>query len=92
MDAVEGVVGPPQSDLSLTEARALVGPNLVLWGGISQDYLLDLHEQQDFEAAVKQAAQEVSGDSRMILGIADRVPVGAEFERLEAIPTLIGQV
>jgi len=91
VDAVEGLAGPPQSDLSLTEARALAGPDLILWGGISQDYLLDMHEPPAFEAAVRQAVQEVTGDQRMILGIADRVPVDADYSRLEAIPDLIAQ-
>jgi hypothetical protein len=31
-------------------------------------------------------------DSRMILGVADRVPVDAEVSRLEAIPSLVERV
>jgi len=61
----------------------------VLWGGIAQDYLLDLHNQQDFETAVRQARQEVKGDRRMILGIADRVPVDAKLDRLLAVANLV---
>jgi hypothetical protein len=91
VDAIEGLAGPPQSDLTLTEARDLVGPDLILWGGISQDYLLDMHEQPAFEQAIRQAVQEVGGDNRMILGVADRVPVEADINRLEAIPDLIAQ-
>lgn len=89
VDVIEGVCGPPQGNLSLAEARALAGPNVTLWGGIPQDFLLDLHDQAKFEAAVRQAAAEVSGDSRLVLGVADRVPTEADLSRLEAIPTLI---
>ena len=46
-------------------------------------------ERPEFEAAVLQAAREVHGDARMILGVADRVPVEAEFDRLQAIPALV---
>lgn len=89
VDGFEGICGPPQSDLSLVQARELVGPGPTLWGGIPQDVLLDTHEEQEFEAAVLRAIQDVRGEDRVILGVADRVPVGAELSRLQAIPDLI---
>jgi hypothetical protein len=46
-------------------------------------------ERPEFEAAVLQAGREVQGDARMILGMADRVPVEAELDRLQAIPALV---
>jgi hypothetical protein len=89
VDGFEGICGPPQSDLSLVQAREAVGPGPTLWGGIPQDVLLDTHEEQEFEAAVLRAIQEVRGEERMILGVADRVPVDTELSRLQAIPDLI---
>ncbi len=91
IDGIEGISGPPQSDTSLAEARELAGSGLTLWGGIPQGFLLPIHESHIFEAAMKQAAQEARHDGRMILGIADRVPVDAELARLEAISELINQ-
>jgi hypothetical protein len=89
VDGFEGVSGTPQSDLTLAQARAAVGPAATLWGGIPQDFVLETHEQQEFEEAVAKAVQDAKGDGRMILGIADRVPVGVDLKRLEAIPRLI---
>ena len=37
------------------------------------------------------AAAEATGDGRMVLGVADRVPVDAEPERLAAIVGLLGR-
>jgi hypothetical protein len=91
VDGVEGVAGPPQGDVSLAEARQLAGPDLILWGGIAQDFLLAAREDEEFRAAVRKAVQEAAGDSRAILGVADRVPVGAELSRLKAMPDLIRQ-
>lgn len=91
VDGVEGVAPPPQSDVSLAAARQLTGPRFTLWGGIPQDYVLATRSRQEFEATVIQAAQEAGDDSRIILGIADRVPVDVEWERLEAIPALMRQ-
>jgi hypothetical protein len=62
---------------------------MTLWGGIAQDFLSAAHEEEAFEAAVWAAVQEAQGDPRMILGVADRVPVGAELSRLAALPSLI---
>jgi len=89
VDGVEGIAGPPQSDVSLAEARQLAGPGITLWGGIPQDLLQDIHTQEAFEAGVAEALRQAEGDSRMILGVADRVPVDAEFARLQAIPGLL---
>jgi hypothetical protein len=91
VDGIEGVAGPPQGDVSLAQAREIAGPDLTLWGGIPQDFLVDMHSKEEFEAVVIQAVQEARGDSRMIVGVADRVPVDAELGKLEAIPALIEQ-
>jgi hypothetical protein len=91
VDGVEGVAGPPQGDVSLAQAREIVGQRVTLWGGIPQDFLLDMHDRQEFEATVMQAVQEAQGDNRMILGVADRVPVDIDLSRLKAIPTLVKQ-
>ncbi len=91
VDGIEGISGPPQSDLTLSEARKITGPNLTLWGGLSQDFLLNQHDRPTFEAEVNRAVQEATGDGRIILGIADRVPVEAELDRLTAMAQLIEQ-
>jgi hypothetical protein len=91
VDAIEGVAGPPQSDVRLAEARKIAGPELTLWGGIPQDFVLETHDRGQFEHAVVQATREAREDSRAILGVADRVPVDADLSRLEAIPELIRQ-
>jgi hypothetical protein len=85
VSAVEGIAGPPQSDATLPQAREAAGPGLTLWGGIPQDLLLPAHERPVFEAAVKEAMAHVREDPRSLLGVADRVPVEAEIDRLEAI-------
>jgi len=91
VSGVEGVAGPPQGDVSLAKARTAAGPGVTLWGGIPQEFLLEMHDTQAFEAAVTQAVQDARGDGRMILGVADRVPVNADLDRLKAIPAMVGK-
>jgi hypothetical protein len=91
VDGLEGVAGPPQSDVSLAQAREEVGPALTLWGGIPQDFLPDTRDREQLEAAVARAVRETRGDPRVMIGVADRVPVDAEWSRLQSIPQLIEQ-
>ncbi len=86
---LEGIAGLPQNNATLTEARELTGPAMVLWGGIPQDFLLDTHDHSEFGLAVQQATLEIADDPRMLLGIADRVPVEADIDRLRLIPQLV---
>lgn len=85
VDAVQGISGPPQSDATLAEARAVAGPDLLLWGGIPQDALLADFPAAEFEAVVQQATREAAQDGRAILGVADVVPIAADIARLERI-------
>jgi hypothetical protein len=89
VDGIEGISGPPQSDVTLAEGRQLAGPAFFLWGGIPQDALLPDFDPSHFEQIVAQAAREAAHDTRAILGIADRVPVDADIDRLRRIPLLI---
>ena len=89
--AVEGICAAPQSDAGLAEARAAAGPDLTLWGGIPQDALVATTEPEAFETAVAAAAAEATGAGRAVLGVADRVPVEAEPDRLAALPELVAK-
>ncbi|MEJ2210544.1 MAG: hypothetical protein P8129_16110 [Anaerolineae bacterium] len=91
VDGVQGIAGPPQGNTTLAEARALAGPAMTLWGGIPQDYLLDVHREEALAAAVRQAAAEATGDGRALLGVADRVPPEADLARVTMISTLLGK-
>ncbi|MBS3783552.1 MAG: hypothetical protein KGY78_03825 [Anaerolineae bacterium] len=92
VDGIQGICGPPQSDTSLSETRQIVGPEITLWGGIPQDVMPETHRRGHFEKAVAEAAEEAAGDPRVILGVADRVPVHADIDRLEAMAALIDEI
>jgi len=89
VDGVEGISGPPQGDATIKEAREAAGADLTLWGGIPQDFLVDTYSEEHFERAVREAARQAAGDRRVILGIADRVPVDADFHRIKAAARII---
>jgi hypothetical protein len=85
IDALSGISGPPQSDATLSEARKATGPCITLWGGIPQDYVMPMHDLSVLIESVEQAKAFAAIDNRTIIGIADHVPVDAEFSRLKEI-------
>jgi hypothetical protein len=89
VDGIEGVAGPPQSDTPLDIAREKAGASVLLWGGIPQDYLLATQPETDFRAAVAEAVRLARLDGRVVLGVADRVPVDADLSRLRDLPAII---
>ena len=89
LDGIEGIAGQPQGDTDLTSARQAVGAGMTLWGGIPQDLFLDTYEWGAFEKEVIGACRQVAGQTRMILGVADKVPPQASLDRLSAVPGLV---
>ena len=91
VDGVQGVSGPPQSNATLEEARSLSGPDVTLWGGIPQDLLIPAHSESDLKRSVQEAVTHAGQDKRMIIGIADRVPVDCDFSRLQTVIRLVAE-
>ena len=91
VDCVEGVCGAPQGDSTLAEARSLCGPEMTLWGGIAQDFLLANRTETEFEEAVAAALAEAANDERKVAGVADKVPVEALSGRLEKLARMAAE-
>ncbi len=85
VDAIEGICAAPQSDAGIAEARALCGPRVTLWGGISQDALLPATPEDAFRQEMGEALSDAVSDGNVVIGVADRVPVEAVPERLQEI-------
>jgi hypothetical protein len=89
IDGLAGISGPPQSDASLSAAREATGANITLWGGIPQDYVMPMVDLSLLIESVEAAKAFAQIDNRTIIGIADHVPVEAEFSRLKEISNRI---
>jgi hypothetical protein len=89
IDGLSGISGPPQSDAAFSAARESTGPNVTLWGGIPQDYVMPMVDPSLLIESVEAAKAFAEIDNRTIIGIADHVPVDAEFSRLKEISNRI---
>jgi hypothetical protein len=92
IDGLAGISGPPQSDASLPEARRATGPDITLWGGIPQDYVMPMVDMSLLIDSIEAAKAFAAIDPRTIIGIADHVPVEAEFSRLKEISNRINGI
>jgi hypothetical protein len=88
VDCAEGVCGAPQGDSTFSDARAACGPSMILWGGIPQDFLLDHHTPEEFGVVARAAFADAAADPRVMVGVADMVPVNAVPERLDELARL----
>lgn len=85
INGVAGVSAPPQSDATLAEARQAMGPTPMLWGGIPQDYVMPMVDRALLRRSIAEARAFARGDGRTIVGVADHVPVDAEWDRIREI-------
>jgi hypothetical protein len=90
VDCVQGICGAPQGDTTLADARSLCGPATFLWGGIAQDCLLSTHPESGLQTAARACFELAAADDRVIVGVADKVPVSARPERIQALAAMAG--
>jgi len=81
IDGIAGICGPPQGDTPFPQARIKAVSGLLLWGGLAQDYLMPSVSEDEFTAAMEMVKSQA--DDRCIFGIADHVPVEAEWDRIQ---------
>jgi hypothetical protein len=89
IDGLAGISGPPQSDAALPDARQAAGPDVTLWGGIPQDYVMPMVDRALLIESIEAVMAFAASDPRTVIGIADHVPVDAEFTRLQEISSRI---
>ncbi|MDL2236389.1 hypothetical protein LJC56_00935 [Christensenellaceae bacterium OttesenSCG-928-K19] len=91
-DMIEAVCPKPMTKCSISDIRAGVGPDITIFGGVASNALLQSSMgEAEFDAYMADLLQEVAGDKRFILGIADTTPKDADFSRIEKISQLVGK-
>ena len=91
IDAILGISGPPQSNATLSEARVIVRENMVLWGGIPQSLFMNTHDEEELEQSVQETLLQATKDTRVVIGVADHVPVDTDFSRLQRVAQMISK-
>lgn len=89
VDCIAGISGPPQGDSPIGSAREKAGEDLILWGGIPQDFLMENSSPEEFQTKIRNIISDFSQDQNSIIGIADHVPLNADISRLQQIARII---
>ena len=85
MHVAESVCPAPMTRIGLAEYYRRWSDRLTLWGGIPSTIVLPETSDADFEAYLDRLFEAVAPGRRMLVGIADQVPPGAIFSRLQRI-------
>ncbi|MCL4747189.1 MAG: corrinoid protein, partial [Burkholderiaceae bacterium] len=85
MHIAESICPAPMTKLSLAEYYQRWGSKLTLFGGVPSTVVLPETSEEDFEAYLDELFRAVAPGTRYLVGVADQVPPGAIFSRLQRI-------
>lgn len=85
MHIAESICPAPMTKLGMAEYYRRWSPKLTLFGGVPSTVVLPETSDADFEAYLDELFRAVAPGSRYLVGIADQVPPGAIFSRLQRI-------
>ena len=81
----ESICPAPMTKLSLAEYYRRWSPKLTLFGGVPSTVVLPETSEADFEVYLDELFRAVAPGTRYLVGVADQVPPGAIFSRLQRI-------
>ncbi|MAG37618.1 MAG: hypothetical protein CL878_15395 [Dehalococcoidia bacterium] len=88
-DMVECFITAPMVDLTLAEARAAWGNDMIIWGGVPSVLLDESISDEEFEREMAGIFDAIAPGKAFILGVADNAMPEAKIERVERISELV---
>jgi uroporphyrinogen-III decarboxylase len=88
-DMVECFVTAPMVPVTLEEARAAFGNEVIIWGRIPSVMLCDPVSDEEFEEYMLQLFRTIAPGDAFILGVADNVMPEAKLERIERVSEMV---
>jgi hypothetical protein len=88
-DMAECFVTAPMVPLTLARARAVLGTEVIIWGGIPSVMLCDPVTDAVFERYMRELFRTIAPGDAFILGVADNVMAEAKVERVERVSEMV---
>jgi hypothetical protein len=88
-DMAECFVTAPMVPVTLEQARAAFGSDVIIWGGIPSVMLCDPVSDQAFEEYMRDLFRTIAPGDAFILGVADNVMAEAKLERIERVSEMV---
>ncbi|MBN1639963.1 MAG: hypothetical protein JXA09_01915 [Anaerolineae bacterium] len=88
-DMAECFVTAPMVPVTLAQARAAWGRDVIIWGGIPSAMLCEPVTDAAFERYMRELFRTIAPGDAFILGVADNVMAEARIERVERVSELV---
>ena len=88
-DMAECFVTAPMVPVTLAEARAAFGKEVIIWGGVPSVMLCDPVSDRAFEEYMRDLFCTIAPGDAFILGVADNVMAEAKLERIERVSEMV---
>ena len=88
-DMAECFTSAPMASVTLAEARAVWGTDVIIWGGVPSVILEETTPDDEFEDYLRDVFEVVAPGDAFILGVADNVMPRAKIERVERISEMV---
>jgi uroporphyrinogen-III decarboxylase len=88
-DMVECFVTEPMVSVTMEEARAIFGNQVIIWGGIPSTILCEPYSDEDFKNYIVNLFRSIAPGDAFILGVADNVVPEAKLERLQWVTAFV---
>ena len=88
-DMAECFVTAPMVSMTLERARAVLGTQVIIWGGIPSVILDDSVSSEAFEAYMHNLFRAITPGDAFILGVADNVMPESKLERVERVTEMV---
>jgi hypothetical protein len=90
-DMAECFVTAPMVPVTLEDARAVFGTEVIIWGGIPSVMLCEPVTDEEFEEYMLSLFRTIAPGDAFILGVADNVMPEAKLERVQRVSEMVEQ-
>jgi len=90
-DVIEAITPLPVGDVPLSDLRARVPKDTVLWGGIPGGFFTEYISDEEFERFVIEAIEIMKNDTRFVLAVGDQIVPKSTPERIRKVGELVRQ-
>lgn len=88
-DMVECFVTAPMVPVTLEQARAVFGTEVIIWGGVPSTILEDPVTDEEFEDYMLDLFRTIAPGDAFVLGVADNVMPDSKLERVRRISEMV---
>lgn len=88
-NVLEALTTSPVGDIPIEELHKWVGDSTIIWGGLPGAFFVDYVSDEEFDNYVINTLSVMKSSPRYVLGVADQVPPGAKWERIQRVGQLV---